>query len=151
MDIVVAPIPREKLAVGHIGRAHRMGRVALGGKAHRGKLRRGELHHPASIQMHHCRIASATLVIELHKLHRLQIRIAPIPYIETNPVALQDLFCILVLGFGTRRGSEVHPTAAIRKAHIAILAHPPPLRALPPWQSSPTPQPTTRAPPHDRG
>ena len=127
VEVVVAPVPREELAVGRVGDAQGVSRVALRRVANRGHVRRAELDDPSAVHGKRRRVGALALFLCADQLHGLQVGVAPVPHVEDDLVLFQGVVVRLLRG-RPGRDAEEDAAPALREDDLAVPADPPPLR-----------------------
>ena len=121
--VLVASVPRDLLTVRHIARGEGVVAQAALRARHVGDVRRAQLNDGVPPVVRHGQVRPVTLPVRLHELHRLQVRVAPVPDVERHAVRVEDL--LVRLGLGTRRGAEEETVPVLAEGDRPVLADPP--------------------------
>ena len=126
VGVFVAAVPRHRLAVRQVARGEEVVAHAGLGARHVGDVRGAELHDGVPALVDHGQVRAVALAVRLHELHRLQVRIAPVPDVQRHAVVVERL----LVGFRlrARRGAEEDAPAIVADRNVAVLAHPPAVR-----------------------
>ncbi len=117
VDVLVALVPGDELAVGEVGRAER--RPAVLGEGDGGHLVRGQPDERLLLrpEMHDARQGPLLLLLGLRLLHGLEVGVLPVPDVD-----LDGLGRVLGLGLGGGGDAEEQPSAVLGELEPSVLA-----------------------------